>query len=724
MGYKLVIAEKPMLGRDIARAMCGRKVSETTPLPISGNGYTVVACAGHLLELVEPEHVDRKWGEPWSIDALPILIPDWPKQPAKGKDDLVERIRGLLDDADCVIHAGDPDDEGQLIVDELLDYLGYKGEVLRVYVNDNIEKNIRKAFEHLVPNGECRNAGRAAYARQMADACFGMNETRLATKRLGGRFTVGRVQTPTLGLVVNRDEEIEHHVSRKYYELTATGGCMDAQEPVIFKFKPGKTLLDGETRLFDREPLDALKDRLDGTGTGFNTALSEKVENPPLPYNLTVLLSDMSRRYGFTAAKTQQITQDLRDKYKAITYNRSDSQYLKEEHFTQAPEVLAQAMRNLGVSWELDYTIHSKVFNEKNVTAHHGIIPQEADAPVDRMTPDEAKVYTAIVERYAMQFLPPAVYDVSTSSFAVDEGSFTATCRRLRDAGFKSTFGHSVEEEKEDDKGGTWVDAGEHVAERLKCRVAEKETAPPKPYTEGTLIADMASIAKYVRDPEVKAILKQKDDGKKGEHGGIGTTATRAAILEKLKERGYLEEVKGKLRSTPKARAFYHLLPPEIAGADVTARWWVIQQDVAEGKADPNDLERSVVEVFRGHQDTAYVGAHIGPARPVVGKCPLCGQDVVKAGNVYTCSSNKNEKQEDGTWEQVAGCGFKLFGFCGKKLTEKQVSALLSGRQVPLKGCKSKAGKTFDCKIRLEKDGDLEPIFDNKPKGKYNKARR
>ena len=312
MGYKLVIAEKPMLGRDIARAMCGRKVSETTPLPISGNGYTVVACAGHLLELVEPEHVDRKWGEPWSIDALPILIPDWPKQPAKGKDDLVERIRGLLDGADCVIHAGDPDDEGQLIVDELLDYLGYKGEVLRVYVNDNIEKNIQKAFERLVPNGECRNAGRAAYARQMADACFGMNETRLATKRLGGRFTVGRVQTPTLGLVVNRDEEIEHHVSRKYYELTAMGGCADAQEPVTFKFKPGKTLLDGETRLFDREPLDALKDRLDGTDTGFTTVLSEKVENPPLPYNLTVLLSDMSRRYGFTAAKTQQITQDLR----------------------------------------------------------------------------------------------------------------------------------------------------------------------------------------------------------------------------------------------------------------------------------------------------------------------------------------------------------------------------------------------------------------------------
>ena len=723
MGYKLVIAEKPMLAWDIARAVCGKQVSESARLPITGNGYTVTACAGHLLELVDPEAVDPRWKE-WSLDALPIEIDDWPKEPRGDKGELIEGIGELLEDADCVIHAGDPDDEGQLIVDEVLDYLGYTGKVLRVYVNDNIEKNIRRAFENLRPNEECRGAGRAAYARQMADMCCGVNETRLATKRLGQLFTVGRVQTPTLGLVVSRDEAIEHHVSRKYYELAATGACPDADGPVTFKLKPDDALLAGEKHLFEREPLEALKQKLDSTSAAFSTSLSKKVENPPLPYNLTVLLSDMSRRFGFTAAKTQQITQDLRDKYKAITYNRSDSQYLKEEHFQQAPEVLAQAMRNLGVSWKLDYSIHSKAFNEKNVPAHHGIIPQEADAPVEKMTKDEAKVYTAIVERYAMQFLPPAVYDVSTSTFNVDEGTMTAVCRRLRDAGFKATFGNVTEDDDEPQDGNPWLDAGEHRLSGIDCTVSEKETAPPKPYTEGTLIADMASIAKYVKDPEVKDILKQKDDGKKGEHGGIGTTATRAAILEKLKERGYLEEVKGKLRSTPKARAFYHLLPPEIAGADVTARWWLIQQDVAEGKADVNDLQRSVVEVFRGHQDTAYVGASIGGDRPVVGKCPLCGQDVVKAGSIYTCTSNKNEKQEDGTWKQVAGCGFKLFGFGGKKFTEKQASALLSGKQVPLKGCKSKAGKTFDCKVSLKKDGSLEPAFDSRPKGKYNKARR
>lgn len=728
---KLVIAEKPMLARDIARAICGKEVSETARLPISGNGYTVIACAGHLLELVEPDAVNPAWGKPWSLDVLPIQIDDWAKEPTEDKKDLVERIDSLLPEAECVINAGDPDDEGQLIVDEVLDYLGYEGEVLRVYVNDNIEKNIVKAFERLVPNEQCRPAGDAAYARQMADKCFGVNETRLATKRLGGLFSVGRVQTPTLGLVVNRDEAIENHVTRKYYELTATGGCADASGAPVFKFKPGKDMLAGEKHVFDRDVLDVIKAKLDGSGISFSTVISKKVENPPLPYNLTVLLSDMSRRYGFSASKTQQITQDLRDKYKAITYNRSDSQYLKEEHFAQAPVVLAQAMENVGAIWPLDYSIHSKAFNEKNVTAHHGIIPQEVSAPVADMTGDEAKVYTAIVERYAMQFLPPATYDVSTSAFAVDGGEFQAVARRVREAGFKAVFGNVSDEDGDDAASGNpWIDEGDHCLERIECAVTEKETAPPKPYTEGTLIADMASIAKYVTNPEVKAILKQKDDGKKGEHGGIGTTATRASIIEKLKERGYLEDVKGKIRSTEKARAFYHLLPPEIRGADVTARWWLIQQDIAEGNADVNALQQSVIEVFKGHQDTAYVGTSIAPKATVVGKCPLCGADVVqrksKSGKpFYTCSSNKSEKQEDGTWKQIAGCGFKLLGWCGKTFTAKQAASLLGGKAVKLTGCISKTtGKTFDCKAKLKKDGSIEPMFDSKPKGKYNKARR
>ena len=720
---KLVIAEKPMLARDIARAITGKEVSESARLPISGNGYMVCACAGHLLELVEPDAIDPKWGKPWSLDALPVEVHNWPKEPTEDKKSLVEEIAGLLETCDSVIAAGDPDDEGQLIVDELLDYLGYTGKVERVYVNDNIEKNIVKAFDKLVPNDSCRGAGNAAYARQMADMCFGVNETRLATKRLGGLFTVGRVQTPTLGLVVMRDNAIEHHVTRKFYELSARG-TSDAGA-LTFKFKPGKELLAGEKHLFDTDALEALKDKLDGRDLPFETTVSKKQENPPLPYNLTVLLSDMSRRFGFTAAKTQQITQDLRDKYKAITYNRSDSQYLKEEHREQAPAVLSQAMENLGVSWPLDYSLHSKAFNDGNVTAHHGIIPQEAKAPVSKMTTEEAKVYTAICERYAMQFLPPAVYDVSESTADVDGGSLVFTAKRLIDAGFKAVFGNVSDESDgaDSDSENPLVPEGSHTLDGISCAIDEKETTPPKPYTEGTLIADMASIAKYVKDPEIREILKRKDDGKKGEHGGIGTTATRSSIIEGLKTRGYLEERKGKVRATDKAKAFYALLPPEIRGADVTARWWLIQQDIADGKVDVNALQDSVIEVFNHHRETAYVGASIaGTGKAVVGKCPKCGKDVVKTGTIYACSSIKNEKQEDGTWKEVSGCGFKLFGFCTKKFTEKQAASLLDGKAVSLRGCKSKAGKTFDCKVVLQKDGSVEPIFT--PRKPTKKGRR
>lgn len=720
---KLVIAEKPMLARDIARAITGKEVSESARLPISGNGYTVCACAGHLLELVEPDAIDPKWGKPWSLDALPVEVHNWPKEPTEDKKSLVEEIAGLLETCDSVIAAGDPDDEGQLIVDELLDYLGYTGKVERVYVNDNIEKNIVKAFDKLVPNDSCRGAGNAAYARQMADMCFGVNETRLATKRLGGLFTVGRVQTPTLGLVVMRDNAIEHHVTRKFYELSARG-TSDAGA-LTFKFKPGKELLAGEKHLFDTDALEALKDKLDGRDLPFETTVSKKQENPPLPYNLTVLLSDMSRRFGFTAAKTQQITQDLRDKYKAITYNRSDSQYLKEEHREQAPAVLSQAMENLGVSWPLDYSLHSKAFNDGNVTAHHGIIPQEAKAPVSKMTTEEAKVYTAICERYAMQFLPPAVYDVSESTADVDGGSLVLTAKRLIDAGFKAVFGNVSDESDgaDSDSENPLVPEGSHTLDGISCAIDEKETTPPKPYTEGTLIADMASIAKYVKDPEIREILKRKDDGKKGEHGSIGTTATRSSIIEGLKTRGYLEERKGKVRATDKAKAFYALLPPEIRGADVTARWWLIQQDIADGKVDVNALQDSVIEVFNHHRETAYVGASIaGTGKAVVGKCPKCGKDVVKTGTIYACSSIKNEKQEDGTWKEVSGCGFKLFGFCTKKFTEKQAASLLDGKAVSLRGCKSKAGKTFDCKVVLQKDGSVEPIFT--PRKPTKKGRR
>lgn len=713
---KLVIAEKPMLARDIARAICGKSVSETAKLPIYGNDWCVVACAGHLLELVQPHELNENYTN-WKIDDLPIFVKNWPKRPSKNKAHLVNEIKKLLKQADCVINAGDPDDEGQLIVDEVLEYCNNNKPVKRVFVNDNIEKNIRVAFNNLKDNRECEASGKSAYARQMADMCFGVNETRLATVRLGKLLSVGRVQTPTLGLIVNRDLAIEGHQKQKFYELDFLGTFSDGSGGIykgIIKFCPSKSILGDEKHVLDNLILENVKNALQGKSLPIDVKTSKKYENPPLPYNLTVLQSDMSKKFKFSAKKTLDITQSLRDKYKAITYNRSDSQYLKNEHYEQASSVLSTALQNLNMNINLDFSLKSSAFNDENVTAHHGIIPQDIKVDVSSMTKDEFYVYHAIVVRYAMQFMKPAEYDVSSGVVDVENGKLKYEAKKLVSAGWKAKNEKTEVEKKENEDVCSLVPAGNYSLYLSDGNVVEKETAPPKRYTEGTLISDMSCIAKYVKDSEIKEILKKKDDGKKGENGGIGTTATRAAIIEKLKLRGYVEESGGKLISTKLGREFFKLLPDDIKSADVTAKWWLMQQDVENGSLDVNVIQESVVSVFNSHKNTAYNDDGVSLLDSnIVGKCPRCGKNVVVKNKQYQCESNKWKKNEDGSWSCENGCQFSLNGYCGKHFSVSQVKSLLEGKQITLKGCvsKKKPGKKFDCKIQLKEDGSLDVCF-------------
>lgn len=708
---KLIIAEKPMLARDIARAMCDVPVSETAQLPINGNGWTVCACAGHIMRLEEPQEINSRF-EKWDEDFLPIYQTNWKKVPVKDKISLVNQIDNLLKQADLVVNAGDPDDEGQMIVDEVLDYLEYKGKVMRVYVNDNIEANIRKAFDHLEDNSKCKQVGRGAYARQMADMVFGINETRLATKRLGKLLSVGRVQTPTLRLVVNRDKQIESHSKRKYYELMLASRILAKSEKketkfdVLLKFKPLKSFLSEENHVFDLDIIEKAKIALNGSQVVLTAKRSKKTENPPLPYNLTVLQSEMNKRFGYSAKKTLDITQSLRDKYKAITYNRSDSQYLKEEHYEQARDVLGLACENIGLSWKLDFNLKSKAFNDKNVTAHHGIIPQAIKFNIASMTKDEKNVYESIVKRYALQFLPPVQYEICKLQFEFEMGVVEQELKKLVNSGYKGVL-HETDINCIDNL----PDDGEYCITGKKYIVNEKETTPPKPYTEGTLIADMSCIAKYVKDGEIRRILKEKDDGKKGENGGIGTTATRASIIETLKKRGYLQEEKGKLKSTEFAKKFYEIIPENIKTADVTAKWWLIQQDIAEGKQDVNAIMNSVIEEFNKHKETAYRDSDVS-TKKVVGRCPKCGKNVVFNGNSYQCESNKWIKDDSGAWSCKDGCQFSLKGFAGKKFSEKQVKDLLSKKTIKMTGCKSrKTEKTYSCSLSLNEEGGLDVKF-------------
>ena len=614
----LIIAEKPDVAHDISGAMIKGAKEEKGYFygNVNGDVWVVTSAFGHLLSLCDPEDYDAKY-KAWKIEDLPMYFPDWrlkaPKEPYKAER--LNLIRKLLAKTDVLISAGDPDDEGQLLIDEIIDFLGYKGPVKRVLINDSMPENIRKEFAHIKDNDDYRNLGKAASARRMADYCFGVNETRLAGIKLHKQgLAIGRVQTPTLGLVIARDMAIENHVKTKYYEMDLNVLTPEFASPVPFRFKPDKKYLkDNDTdKVLDPVFLSGIGEDLKGREVQFTTTVKDKVTNPPLPYNLTALQSDMSRRYGFSMNKTLDITQSLRSRH-AITYNRSDSQYLKEEHYQEAPELFKTILNgSLPEKYQMDFSRHSSCFNDSLVTAHHGIIPQKNNINPDSLKPDEKKVYMAIVERYAMQFMKPLVQKVSASTTIYEKDgykhTFEHTAYETIDPGYTKFFGKEKDEDDNEDSNG-FFKAGKHNGRAESYRIDEKETKPPARYTDGTLASDMASIAKYVTDPEIKAILKKKDEGKKGENGSIGTVATRGVIVDNLVKRGFLERKGKNIISTRLGREFFAILPESITKADTTARWWLIQEDIKEGKqSDANAIQRSVIDVFMEHKDSAYNG--------------------------------------------------------------------------------------------------------------------
>lgn len=681
---KLVIAEKPELAKDIAHAILhNMKYNDGV---MYDDTYTVISSFGHLFKLYNPEDYDANLKQ-WKLDTLPISFDNWKRKPDESKEHRINQIHELMKQSDCIINAGDPDDEGQLLIDEIIEYFGYDKPVYRVYVNDNIAENIRREFANLKDNRECVNNGKAAYARQMADICFGINESRLVSIHNKHKLSVGRVQTPTLGLIVRRDEAIANHIKQKYYELIAQYFVQE-YGAVGFKLKHNKEIY-GE-KIGDKSRLEEIESSI--TDSAVCTTIVKTIKSsPPLPYNHTKLCGDMSKRFGYKLDEVNTVLQTLRDKYKAITYNRTDCQYLKEEHFEQAPKLLPIVFKNIGKEYPCDTSIHSACFNDKNVSAHHGIIPQKKEVDISQMTERERNVYVSICERYIMQFLPPQICEESVSVIALGQyGEFEYKAKKLISKGFKEYFNNG----KNDEFSKIFLPGGEHTLKLEVTNIIEKETAPPKPYNDQTLIDDMASIAKYVQDPEIKKILIEKDKDKKGEHGGIGTVATRITVIEILFKRGYIERKGKNIVSTQLGREFFHMLPDNIKSPDITAKWWLLQEEIREGRADVNSIQRSVVEEFLKHKDTAYTNVKLSQQACTKGLvCPFCGRVMRKFEKGYSCTGYKS------------GCQFTIWSeIAGKKLTESQVKAICeNGKTNTIKGFKSKASKEFNAKLILNR---------------------
>ncbi len=575
---RLFIAEKRSLAYVIAGALPGPSKNFAHYIEC-GEGNVVAWCSGHILQAAPPDAYRPEY-KYWRLHHLPITPERWIAQPSAPQ--LVASLRYLLKHATSVVHAGDPDREGQLLVDEVLEFLRYRGPVMRLLINDMTPKAVERAIGGLKPNANFKNLSDAALARQRADWLYGMNMTRLYTLlgKNGGynrTLSIGRVQTPLLGLIVKRDAQVEQFVPTPYFTVEATFCTADATSfRAAWKPAQARDAVDAGCRVLSPRIAQEISARIAGA-TGIIADVTEKkhTEAPPLPYSLADLQIDAGQRFGLSAQQVLDACQKLYETYRVATYPRSDCSYLPEGQLHDAPSVLA-AIGTEGphrvATEKADRSLRSKAWDDKKVTAHHAIIPTAKPAPRILMDDTALAVYDLICRRYIAQFYRPFEYAQTSIAVTVEGETFTATGRCVLEADWKEL---SVSRNSKGDEASLPpVKKGEAVTVTA-VSVREKKTQPPKRYTDASLIQAMCNIGSFVTDPFAKKVLSETD--------GIGTPATRAAIIETLVNRDYVDRRDGVIVSTPTGRSLIHSLPLVATEPDMTARWEAAMRDIQSG---------------------------------------------------------------------------------------------------------------------------------------------
>ena len=543
---RLFIAEKPAVAADIVKALGG---SFTRHEGYFESATDIVSfCVGHVLEMVPPEQIDPAYAK-WSLDTLPLKLYPVQLQPkasvAKQANILVKLIK--RPDIKMVVHCGDPDDEGQLLVDEVLEFAGNTAPVKRALINDNTAPAVKKAITSLRDNREFRGMYLKALMRSAGDAIYGFSMSRaysIKAKEKGyrGVISVGRVQTPVLGLIVRRWRENQSHTAAFYYTLA--GNFISGTDVITARWQTSEYApVDDKRRLIDKKWANGLANSLAGKAACVLAAAVDtgKEQAAPLPFNLVRLQQYMNQKHKLTAQQTLDITQALREKHKAITYNRSDCSYLSDEQFSEAPKVV-EALKVLSDFSVLDTDTKrkSKAFDSKKVTAHTAIIPTINVPDLSTLSANEKAVYLAIAKFYISQFMPKKIYDEAIAEIKCGEESFKVIARKTTNIGFTSLTGDDKDDEGQDDNSMAFdVLSRLRTSETLTCRdidISEQKTKPQPLFTEASLLAALVRVADFVSDTRIKQLLKEKDKDKKDEHGGIGTPATRAAIIETLKK--------------------------------------------------------------------------------------------------------------------------------------------------------------------------------------------
>jgi DNA topoisomerase-3 len=580
---RVVIAEKPSLGRAIADALPGRFTplqSGKNTYALKGEGIVVTWAYGHILEMAPPETYDPRYKR-WRIEDLPIVPQNFvlqEKEPAQ-----LKAIASLLRQAKEVVNAGDPDREGQLLIDEILEYLRWRGPTWRLLPHATDPESIRKAWAKLRPNEEFRPLYHAALCRQRADWLVGMNASRAATLLLTSQnqlVPLGRVMTPTLALVVRRDLEIEGFAARSFWKVKLELKTRDGTMVTLWH--------DPAEHIFDRAKAQSIARACVGKDVVLRVASEKKRERAPLPWHLGEYQRHMQKVAGLTLQQSLQTLQSLYEK-QLVSYPRTDCRYLPEEQKADAIPVLRRvAAAALGEDTSAivlcDGMLEPKdyIYDNKKVAEHHGLVPT-GKLPAQGVSDTERRAWAAVVQHFARTLLPHHEYIETEMSTELGGSVFAAKGKQS----LNWDRSWRLFDEKEDSALPAVPDGT--PAQVLSATAEEGKTTPPQRYTEATLAADMEAVAKYVTDERIKAKLK--------ETAGIGTAATRSAIIEKLKEKGMLQVVKkGKtahLISTPFGREVVGAVPKVLSDPGLTAAWEGALDQVAKSQYDAQEFLRS-----------------------------------------------------------------------------------------------------------------------------------
>ena len=701
----VIVAEKPSVAREIG-ALLGAVVKRDGYLETRDGQRIVTWAFGHLVRYAEPHEYGEAWAGRWNLEDLPMVPDTWLMKVQAESAKQFHTVSKLMNGAERVICATDAGREGEHIFRLIYERAGCTAPVQRLWVSSLTQEALKQGFLNLKPGSHFDGLGEAAQARAKADWLVGFNLTRAYSARHRTKCSVGRVQTPTLALVVERDGQIDSFRPSPYYEVVA-------------HLAPGFDAVhvrQGEPDDKGRAPwVRRIENRMEAeevasTAAGQQAAVVDDVEThavrrrPPALFDLTALQRAANERFGWTAAQTLEGAQALYEA-KVITYPRTECRHLPEDMWPDLAGVL-ETLPHPHAALALDHlrrgrgNVPDKAYiDSTKLTDHHAIIP--TTEPLSSSTSLDGRLgrlYALIVSRFVAIFFPDEVIEETRARLEIGGHAFMASGRRQVQAGWRTAEPARGDEDRNgsDDVQLPALRARQTVEVR-GVEVVERKSTPPKRHTDATLLAAMMNAGRTVEDEERAELLR--------EVGGLGTPATRAGIIEVLARRGYVVRKGKTLLSTEKGRALVEVVSAPLRSAELTAEWEreLREIETVNGSAEGflsgiEGLVRELLPLVRG--SAARMPGSNGQGKEI-GRCPSCGRGVVERGKLFGCSA----------WRET-GCGFKVWKvISGKKVSPAQVKGLLkNGRTKPIKGFRSRSGKPFEAALRL--DAQHAVVFD------------